>query len=42
MDIARSMALALDNVRLYALGQEHDQRFVVVRFFNYTQLYPLS
>ena len=36
------MALALDNVRLHVLGQDQDQRFVVVRFYNYSQLFPLS
>lgn len=36
------MALALDSVRLYVMGQEQDQRFVVVRFFNYNSVYPLS
>ena len=36
------MALALDNVRLHTFGHDQDQRFVVVRFFNYNQIFPLS
>jgi len=41
-DITKSMALALDSIRLYVLGQDQDQRHVIVRFFNFNQLYPLS
>ena len=41
-DVTKSLALALSSVRLYNLGQEKDQRFVIVRFYNYNQIYPLS
>ncbi len=41
-DVTKSLALALDSIRLYILNQDQDQRHVIVRFQNYNIVYPLS
>jgi DNA replicative helicase MCM subunit Mcm2 (Cdc46/Mcm family) len=41
-DIVGAIAIALDSLRMYVLGQSHDQRTVVARFYNYNQMTPLS
>ena len=41
-DVTKSLALALDSVRLFTMAEEQDQRRVIVRFYNYNQIYPMS
>lgn len=40
-DVIKSIALGLDNVRLYIYGFL-DQRVVVLRFYNFNQIFPMS
>lgn len=41
LDVNKSIALGLDNVRLYIYGF-NDQRVVILRFYNFNQIFPMS
>ena len=40
-DVIKSIALGLDNVRLYIYGF-NDYRVVILRFYNFNQIFPMS